>query len=617
MTAGTQICNSGDQLLRRPVTVRCSTRLLVSVCVYAFSVALAADFPVANVTQFNAAIASAVAGDTITLANGTWNNADLVFRGNGTAARPITLRAQVSGEVFLTGSSRLHIAGSHLIAQGLIFTNGYPHALDVIEFQAPSYGRATNCRVTDCAILDFNPPSLSTDAKWVSLYGFSNRVDHCCFQGKRNQGTLMIVWLPPATSLEASIPNYHLIDHNSFGPRPLNGGNGGEILRVGDSATSFNLSRTVVEHNYFNACDGEIEIISNKSCENVYRYNTFVECAGALTLRHGNRCRVEGNYFLGNNKASTGGVRIMGEDHVVMNNYFQDLAGSAGYSALVLMQGLQDSPLNGYFQVKHADLAFNSIINCSNSLIVGLEGTYSQSGTNRPTTLPPLNCTIANNIIFTTKKKLVDQRITPVNLAWAGNIMFGAALGINPVPGILLADPKLGRAPDGLWRPRSDSPALGAAQGGFEFVTDDIRGRVRPPAKDVGSDQADGSSPIRQPLTPADVGPSWTHPLVVALSLAERPNVSLRWASVSGAVYQVQTSAELASWMDAGAPVTASGATQMWEELLAPIPASPPTAKFYRIQRIAGPPSAAYAVTLGLVNRPTVSVQWKIGRAHV
>jgi len=45
-------------------------------------------------------------------------------------------------------------------------------------------------------------------------------------------------------------------------------------------------SRALVEENRFEGCRGEIEIISNKSCENVYRRNTFVDCEGTLTLRH-------------------------------------------------------------------------------------------------------------------------------------------------------------------------------------------------------------------------------------------------------------------------------------------------------------------------------------------
>src|SRR5205085_451321 len=65
------------------------------------------------------------------------------------------------------------------------------------------------------------------------------------------------------------------------------------------------------------------EIISSKSCENVYRFNTFLDCAGMLTLRHGNRCLVEGNFFLGHHKHGAGGIRVIGEDHKIINNYFE------------------------------------------------------------------------------------------------------------------------------------------------------------------------------------------------------------------------------------------------------------------------------------------------------
>src|SRR5438876_7357684 len=92
-----------------------------------------------------------------------------------------------------------------------------------------------------------------------------------------------------------------------FGPRPPLGRNGGETMRVGYSWQSMSNSCTAVAHNLFDRCDGELEIISNKSCENTYRYNTFLDCAGMFTLRHGNRCLVEGNLFLGHHKRGSGG----------------------------------------------------------------------------------------------------------------------------------------------------------------------------------------------------------------------------------------------------------------------------------------------------------------------
>jgi poly(beta-D-mannuronate) lyase len=154
----------------------------------------------------------------------------------------------------------------------------------------------------------------------IGLRHSKNRIDHNYFKGKTHQGTMLVVWLNGE-------PAEHRIDHNYFGPRPDRKKNGAETIRIGTSEWWRTNARTIVEDNYFYGCDGEVEIISNKSCENIYRRNTFVECAGTLTLRHGDRASVYGNFFFGNGKRRTGGVRIIGEGHLVYNNYFQDLTG--------------------------------------------------------------------------------------------------------------------------------------------------------------------------------------------------------------------------------------------------------------------------------------------------
>lgn len=159
----------------------------------------------------------------------------------------------------------------------------------MIEFRENSGNLARHCRLTNTAIEDYNPVSINTDYKWVSLYGDSNRVDHCYFRNKRHSGTTLVVWLN-------GIPNYHRVDHNYFAYRPPLGFNGGETIRIGTSEWSLTDSYTLVEYNYFEQCNGENEIISNKSGENTFRYNTFFDCYGTLTLRHGNRAKVYGNF---------------------------------------------------------------------------------------------------------------------------------------------------------------------------------------------------------------------------------------------------------------------------------------------------------------------------------
>ena len=112
------------------------------------------------------------------------------------------------------------------------------------------------------------------DAKWVSLFGRNHLVSECTFRDKRNMGTLLVVWL------ESDIVPRHKIVANRF-ERPVTllddegkARNGQETIRIGDSSTSMQDAECTVEGNYFYHCHGEqAEIISNKSCANLYRRN--------------------------------------------------------------------------------------------------------------------------------------------------------------------------------------------------------------------------------------------------------------------------------------------------------------------------------------------------------
>jgi len=318
-----ETCARKRMLLKSDV---CTQIIAISaLCVALMSSASrAVEISVSTAADIGPAVALAQPGDTIVMQDGTWPDADILFVANGTAAKPITLRAQTLGRVQLTGQSRLRIAGSFLVVDGLVFTNGYRTNGDVIAFQQSSSSVAVNCRLTNCAIVDYNPPDSTLDTKWVSVYGASNRVDACYFRGKTNVGTTLVVWV----DVRPDAPNYNVIARNYFGFRPSLVVNGVESIRIGTSDVSFNQSHTTVEQNFFEHCNGDVEIISSKSLENIFRHNTFFECEGALSLRHGNGSTVEGNYFFGNHKTNTGGVRIVGDDHKVFNNYFVDLGGT-------------------------------------------------------------------------------------------------------------------------------------------------------------------------------------------------------------------------------------------------------------------------------------------------
>lgn len=90
----------------------------------ASSAVFSAEILVHNQTEFNNAVSTVQPGDTITLAEGIWTNADLLFKTDGAPGDSIVLRAETPGRVLLNGTSRLRIAGKYLIVDGLLFKGG-------------------------------------------------------------------------------------------------------------------------------------------------------------------------------------------------------------------------------------------------------------------------------------------------------------------------------------------------------------------------------------------------------------------------------------------------------------------------------------------------------------
>jgi len=335
--------------------------LLLIFGVFAGSNSHAATIRVSSQSEYHNATKNLQPGDTVELANGEWANFEIVFSGIGEKDKPITLTAEEKGKVFITGLSNLRIAGEYLVVSGLVFKDGYTPTSEVVSFRRNKENLANNSRVTEVVIDGFNNPERTESDYWVSMYGKNNRFDHNYLAGKNNNGVTMAVRL----NSEASQLNRHRIDHNYFGHRPILGSNGGETLRIGTSHYSMSNSFTVVENNYFDRCDGEVEIISNKSGGNVIRGNVFFESRGTLTLRHGNDNLVENNVFFGNGVDHTGGIRVINKRQMIRNNYMEGLTGTRFGSAFVIMNGVPDSPINRYHQVENTTIINNTIINAS------------------------------------------------------------------------------------------------------------------------------------------------------------------------------------------------------------------------------------------------------------
>ncbi len=357
-------------------------------------------------------------GSVVIWKNGNYSDQLISFKGHGTAEQPIIFQAETPGGVVFEGKSRLAVLGEHVLVKGFFWDNPIPESgQSIIKLSKET----TYVHLYDCAIDGSkSKEDDKTDTKWVSIYGRNNTIENCTLKDKRNIGTQLVVWME-----EGVVPS-HLILNNHF-ERPITlkdrkgkALNGQETIRIGTSDYSMQDARCMVKGNYFYHCHGEqAEIISNKSGYNMYDGNLFVASQGTLTMRHGNNCVARNNIFIGEGMPGTGGVRLIGENHLVENNYFEDLAGTGFRAAICLVRAQESPKLNGYWQVKKAMVRNNSIIGCRYALNVN----YGDD----ELVIPVISSVIQNNLVMSKEDDYAVNLITNpmAEIRWINNLIYG------------------------------------------------------------------------------------------------------------------------------------------------------------------------------------------------
>ncbi|WPR72470.1 chondroitinase-B domain-containing protein [Flavobacterium sp. NG2] len=484
---------------------------------------------VTNKTDLLSAVNRINAGTvtTIIIADGTYTDAFINIKRTGTAANPIVVKAANPGQVFFEGNSRVAMGSAYITFQGVVFRN--PNSLvtsgttiePVVKFRYDSSNLCNYCTLTNVKIDGYNGTAAQSDKlpadggtgltfKWVLLYGQYNEISYCTFVNKKGIGSVI------NDNRDASTANYSKIHHNYFSDRRIVGDyvddhNDQDAIRIGNSSTSLSDSFTEVYDNLFNNWQGEIEIISNKSGNNKYYNNTFRNYSGSLTLRHGDNCEVYGNYFFANNNNFSGGIRVIGENHKIYNNYIEGVnstklsasgsSTSSNLGGINIMKGQASSPLNGYYQVKNATILNNTFVNCDFGIRVG-------GGSQ---TLPPLDLLVANNIfLMNGSTKIAINELIAANSSYpytyTGNIRQSGTWTLNGIlsnnqfvtSGLLTSDTD-------FYRIKSGSAAINAGVGTYSFLTKDILDGIRPTAFDAGAEEF-GAGGTRLPYTVADVG---------------------------------------------------------------------------------------------------------------
>ncbi len=467
-----------------------SILLIILTCI---SIDIAAKkYKVADMTQYKEKVKTLVAGDTLILANGVWKDAQLVFKGVGEKSKYICLEAETSGKVRFEGKSSLQISGQWLQISGLVFVNGSTPKGAVIDFKTSSKEYAYDCLLTNCVIDKYNKSSKDSADHWIGLYGKRNTIEYCYFAGKSNQGTTLVVWPNDSNSIN----NNHLIYRNYFGARPRLGANGGETIRIGTSQVCTNSSGTIVEGNYFEHCNGEVEIISNKSCDNKFSNNTFFECEGTLTLRHGNRATVSGNWFLGNGKEYTGGVRVINEGHLIYNNYFYKLRGEDFRSSLTLMNGIPNTPANGYLAVKNVVIVNNTFYDCSSPWAFGVG--FGE----RDRTVTPQNTLLLNNLVYCPNTAEIIKHVDKTDGIILNNNILINNKGVLAEPGCVPGEALMTK----VWG--VDVPYTTVKAKKLPYVKYDLVGQLRVDAV-IGALQNKDAKAAVEIATSVNCGPQW------------------------------------------------------------------------------------------------------------
>lgn len=482
------------------------------------ALAPAARYDVYTTADFTGLPALA-AGDTVVVHGGTYANVgNKTITGAGTAANPVLIYAENPGTAVFAGSTRIVLSGSWITFAGFRFdgqtaAGGMPAAekWGIVQTAANS----SDCRITNCMFRDFNAGAIAANTYyWLVIQGYRHTVDYNSFEGKTTIGASVVLATPES---DKTTPRSHLFAGNYFGPRTVIGSNGYEGIRVGDSAHQGWNMASVFQLNYFYRTiygAGEPELISNKSANNTYRYNTFVENRGQLALRHGDNCLVEGNFFFGAGLADSGGVRVIGQNHIVRNNYFQDIAGSGVTSALVVQKGDPNWPASDdastYEAAHNAKLFHNTFLNCAQPFFLG----RNSSGTGA---IDPTGVQVRNNVVQSSggAGAVFDIDYSTGAIAFSGNYVYhpDSNYGVTGLSGVTYGPGSPGLAQDatlGYAIPSGSSPVLGIAGSTSPATTLDIRELARPASgKDAGCHEREVTGAGMGPLARADVGPEF------------------------------------------------------------------------------------------------------------
>lgn len=493
--------------------------------------------PFNEIDKFLDAVNKAEAGDLIILANGTYDvsrNKDTKFSGRkGTADNPIFVCAEEVGKVTLKGS-----AGYQFDDCEYFTWYGFNHRHDASSDDNITFRGGSNNKFSRCDVKlqdEGDKEKGKRKSHWLQISNCKKmKVDHCFFHEKPSEGQFCNVkYRSDNKPGEGPVFEYNHFEHQDYnktvGDDKIPDA-GGEAIQMGDSKLCRWYYRAIVRYNYFEECNGDGEMITNKSSGNLYYNNSFMKTLGTMTLRHGDSTAFLGNYF------EACGLRVGGRGNLIANNHFtKNSAKKPQRRPLAISTGdweqNPEKPYDDDMQGAHWERVVNNNI-ILNTFANG-DGTANSIvywGRDEGPLIPTGN-RFKGNIITAKKGKLleiaegviingeikVDGKKEEIkndisdNIGWPTD---DAKKGdLSSEMATTDKDPLLTEDRDGIHRLHSNSPARNKFQGRpfEELTTMDIDGEERGPNTDAGCDQfSTESNKPKKRITREDVGPKAT-----------------------------------------------------------------------------------------------------------
>lgn len=268
-------------------------------------------------------------GDQLVLRGSDWKDARFVFGGEGTAEAPILIQASPEASP-ISGRVKIAFFGRHLVISGLTLREGSvgEDNRDVVRLGLGPDRPAEHCivhRLTIDGINSENPtdwPRLIT--RYLLVVGFDNTIANSEFVHLKNYGEVVSTLDHPAAELQS----LHILD-NRFIDRPRIDDDPCpyryKIIQIGWHELLAAPAGSLIQGNYFEDCASHVELVSIKASDVFMRNNRFIRCQGAVNIRMGDRALIQNNFFDGEDRPDTGGLRVAGRDHVIIGNMFRRL----------------------------------------------------------------------------------------------------------------------------------------------------------------------------------------------------------------------------------------------------------------------------------------------------